>query len=57
MYERRVAWKTDPYCLAAPNIRMIQMAGQNQLQDVPEGDVDSLDLAFCDPELPVGIRE
>ena len=57
MYERRVALKPDPYCLAAPDIRMMQMASQNQLQDVPESDVDSLDLAFCDPELSVGIRE
>ena len=30
---------------------------QNQLKDVPESDVDSLELAYCDPELPVGIRE
>ena len=57
MYERRVAWKTDLYCLATPNIRMMQAAGQKQLQDVPESNVDSLELPFCDPELPVGIRE
>ena len=57
MYERRFTQKTDLYCLAAPDIRMMQTAGQNQLQDVPESDIDSLDLSFCDPELPVGIRE
>ena len=57
MYERRFTQKTDLYCLAAPDIRMMQMASQNQLQDVPESDFDSLDLEFCDPELPVGIRE
>lgn len=33
------------------------MASQNQLKDVPESDVDSLELSYCDPELPVGIRE
>ena len=49
--------KTDLYCLATPDIKMIQMASQNQLKDVPKSDVYSLDLAFCHPELPVGIRE
>ena len=37
--------------------RTMLMASQNQLKDVPESDVDSLDLSYCDPELPVGIRE
>ena len=32
-------------------------ASQNQLKDVPESEVDSSDLPFCDPELSVGIRE
>ena len=57
MYERRFTQKTDLNCLATPDIRMMQTVGQEQLQDVPERDFDSLDLEFCDPELPVGIRE
>ena len=57
MYKRRFTQKTDFYCLTAPDIRMMQAAGQKQLQDVPESNVDSLELPFCDPELPVGIRE
>ncbi len=49
--------ENQPYCLPRPDIRIMLMASQNQLKDVPESDVDSLDLSYCDPELPVGIRE
>ena len=33
------------------------MASQNQLKDVPESDVDRLELSYCNPEFPIGIRE